>query len=66
MVEAAPDDAVVFKGVSLVLCITSCHFLRGTHVPCTVTLFILGVAMGSLLAQFFNYDPSSPIEIELF
>ena len=45
---ASPDDAVVFVGVSLVLGIASRHFLRGTRVPYTVALLILGIAMGSL------------------
>ncbi|XP_078171756.1 sodium proton exchanger, putative (NHX7) (SOS1) [Carex rostrata] len=48
MVESTPDDAVVFVGVSLVLGIASRQFLRGTRVPYTVALLILGVAMGSL------------------
>jgi hypothetical protein len=43
-----PDDAVLFVGVSLVLGIASRHLLRGTRVPYTVALLILGVALGSL------------------
>lgn len=43
-----PDDAVVFVGVSLVLGIASRHLLRGTRVPYTVALLILGVGLGSL------------------
>ncbi|OAY77908.1 Sodium/hydrogen exchanger 7 [Ananas comosus] len=44
----APDDAVVFVGISLVLGIASRHLLRGTRVPYTVALLVLGVALGSL------------------
>nr|BAF41925.1 Na+/H+ antiporter [Phragmites australis] len=43
-----PDDAVLFVGVSLVLGIASRHLLRGTRVPYTVALLVLGVALGSL------------------
>uniref|UniRef100_A0A0E0BVT5 Cyclic nucleotide-binding domain-containing protein n=1 Tax=Oryza glumipatula TaxID=40148 RepID=A0A0E0BVT5_9ORYZ len=46
--EAEPDDAVLFVGVSLVLGIASRHLLRGTRVPYTVALLVLGVALGSL------------------
>ncbi|CAN6339204.1 unnamed protein product [Urochloa humidicola] len=48
MAEAEPDDAVLFVGVSLVLGIASRHLLRGTRVPYTVALLVLGVALGSL------------------
>jgi hypothetical protein len=48
MGEPAPDDAVLFVGVSLVLGIASRHLLRGTRVPYTVALLVLGVALGSL------------------
>ncbi|GJN35654.1 hypothetical protein PR202_gb24449 [Eleusine coracana subsp. coracana] len=48
MGEPEPDDAVLFVGVSLVLGIASRHLLRGTRVPYTVALLILGVALGSL------------------
>ncbi|KAL6623724.1 hypothetical protein ACP70R_033603 [Stipagrostis hirtigluma subsp. patula] len=48
MGEGEPDDAVLFVGVSLVLGIASRHLLRGTRVPYTVALLVLGVALGSL------------------
>ncbi|CAM0147134.1 unnamed protein product [Urochloa decumbens] len=48
MAEPEPDDAVLFVGVSLVLGIASRHLLRGTRVPYTVALLVLGVALGSL------------------
>ncbi|KAG2631029.1 hypothetical protein PVAP13_3KG576900 [Panicum virgatum] len=48
MGEPEPDDAVLFVGVSLVLGIASRHLLRGTRVPYTVALLVLGVALGSL------------------
>lgn len=56
-----PSVAVVFVGISLVLGIASRHLLRGTRVPYTVALLILGIALGSLgvcscrLRFFFNY-----------
>lgn len=43
-----PTDAVLFVGISLVLGIASRHALRGTRVPYTVALLVLGIAMGSL------------------
>jgi hypothetical protein len=46
--EPEPDDAVIFVGVSLVLGIGSRHLLRGTRVPYTVALLVLGVALGAL------------------
>ena len=46
--EGNPTDAVLFVGISLVLGIASRHLLRGTRVPYTVALLVLGIAMGSL------------------
>ncbi|KAK1263900.1 Sodium/hydrogen exchanger 7 [Acorus gramineus] len=43
-----PEDAVVFFGLSLVLGIASRHLLRGTRVPYTVALLVLGIALGAL------------------
>ncbi|KAK9277152.1 hypothetical protein L1049_006691 [Liquidambar formosana] len=43
-----PTDAVIFVGISLVLGICCRHLLRGTRVPYTVALLVLGVALGSL------------------
>lgn len=43
-----PVDAVIFFGISLVLGIASRHLLRGTRVPYTVALLVLGVALGSI------------------
>ncbi|GAB2226023.1 hypothetical protein Droror1_Dr00021806 [Drosera rotundifolia] len=43
-----PTDAVIFVGVSLVSGIACRHLLRGTRVPYTVALLILGIALGSL------------------
>ncbi|GMN38291.1 hypothetical protein TIFTF001_007530, partial [Ficus carica] len=43
-----PTDAVIFFGLSLVLGIACRHVLRGTRVPYTVALLILGIALGSL------------------
>ncbi|KAL7598716.1 hypothetical protein Lser_V15G22190 [Lactuca serriola] len=43
-----PTDAVLFVGISLVLGIASRHLLRGTRVPYTVALLVLGIAMGSI------------------
>ncbi|CAA6664256.1 unnamed protein product [Spirodela intermedia] len=45
---AEPEDAVVFVGICLVLGIASRHLLRGSRVPYTVALFVLGIALGSL------------------
>ncbi|KAK1314612.1 Sodium/hydrogen exchanger 7 [Acorus calamus] len=41
-----PEDAVVFFGLSLVLGIASRHLLRGTRVPYTVALLVLGITLG--------------------
>ncbi|KAA8529903.1 hypothetical protein F0562_034493 [Nyssa sinensis] len=43
-----PVDAVIFFGISLVLGIACRHVLRGTRVPYTVALLILGIGLGSL------------------
>ena len=58
MGEPEPDDAVLFVGVSLVLGIASRHLLRGTRVPYTVALLVLGVALGSL-GKRWNLLPST-------
>ncbi|URE38271.1 Cyclic nucleotide-binding domain [Musa troglodytarum] len=44
----SPDDAVIFVGISLLLGIGSRHLLRGTRVPYTVALLILGIVLGSI------------------
>ncbi|KAF3566693.1 hypothetical protein DY000_02013836 [Brassica cretica] len=46
--ESSPVDAVLFVGMSLVLGIASRHLLRGTRVPYTVALLVIGIALGSL------------------
>ncbi|KAK3222268.1 hypothetical protein Dsin_009293 [Dipteronia sinensis] len=43
-----PSDAVLFVGICLVLGIASRHLLRGTRVPYTVALLVIGIALGSL------------------
>ncbi|XP_022891851.1 sodium/hydrogen exchanger 7-like [Olea europaea var. sylvestris] len=43
-----PTDAVIFVGISLVLGIACRHVLRGTRVPYTVALLILGIGLGAL------------------
>ncbi|KAF5763237.1 putative cation/H+ exchanger, rmlC-like jelly roll, cation/H+ exchanger, CPA1 family [Helianthus annuus] len=43
-----PTDAVLFVGISLVLGIASRHVLRGTRVPYTVALLVIGIGLGSL------------------
>ncbi|KAK1387163.1 Salt overly sensitive 1 [Heracleum sosnowskyi] len=44
----SPSDAVIFVGICLVLGIASRQLLKGTRVPYTVALLILGVALGSI------------------
>ncbi|XVE91879.1 hypothetical protein REPUB_Repub01dG0049300 [Reevesia pubescens] len=46
--DSDPVDAVVFVGISLMLGIACRHLLRGTRVPYTVALLIIGIALGSL------------------
>lgn len=46
--ESNPSDAVIFVGVCLILGIACRHFLRGTRVPYTVALLIIGIGLGSL------------------
>lgn len=56
-----PSDAVIFFGVSLVLGIACRHFLRGTRVPYTVALLIIGIGLGSLgtaISFFFFFGTS--------
>ncbi|KAL3731242.1 hypothetical protein ACJRO7_028162 [Eucalyptus globulus] len=43
-----PTDAVIFVGICLVLGIACRHLLRGTRVPYTVALLILGITLGSI------------------
>ncbi|XP_010066529.2 sodium/hydrogen exchanger 8 isoform X1 [Eucalyptus grandis] len=43
-----PTDAVIFVGICLVLGIACRHLLRGTRVPYTVALLVLGIALGSI------------------
>lgn len=47
-VSSNPSDAVIFFGMSLVLGIACRHALRGTRVPYTVALLVLGIALGAL------------------
>lgn len=54
-----PSDTVIFFGISLALGIACRHLLRGTRVPYTVALLILGIALGSLGSS----SPSSIIII---
>lgn len=46
--ESDPTNAVIFVGISLVLGIASRHLLRGTRVPYTVALLVLGIGLGAL------------------
>nr|ADK91080.1 SOS1 [Bruguiera gymnorhiza] len=46
--EKNPTDTVIFFGLSLVLGIASRHVLRGTRVPYTVALLVIGIALGAL------------------
>lgn len=46
--DGSPTDAVIFVGISLVLGIASRHALRGTRVPYTVALLVLGIGLGAL------------------
>ncbi|KAG8498739.1 hypothetical protein CXB51_005099 [Gossypium anomalum] len=60
--ESEPVDAVIFVGISLVLGIASRHLLRGTKVPYTVALLIIGLGLGSLehgLLPFLLVVPGS-------
>ncbi|KAF7827546.1 sodium/hydrogen exchanger 8 isoform X1 [Senna tora] len=47
--EWNPTDAVLFVGLSLVLGIACRHLLRGTRVPYTVALLVIGIGLGSLV-----------------
>lgn len=52
--EYNPTDAVIFVGISLVLGIACRHVLRGTRVPYTVALLILGIGLGALGRLLFS------------
>lgn len=54
--ESSPVDAVLFVGMSLVLGIASRHLLRGTRVPYTVALLVIGIALGSLGSISFDHS----------
>ncbi|KAG6399100.1 hypothetical protein SASPL_140574 [Salvia splendens] len=49
--EADPTAAVLFFGISLVLGIACRQALRGTRVPYTVALLLLGIGLGALGAN---------------
>ncbi|TQD74358.1 hypothetical protein C1H46_040114 [Malus baccata] len=49
-----PTNAVAFVGMCLLIGIACRHLLRGTRVPYTVALLILGIGLGSIGA---NIDP---------
>lgn len=59
--QSIPSDAVIFFGLSLALGIACRHLLRGTKVPYTVALIIIGIVLGSLGSHFppFSSSPSS-------
>ncbi|RHN42305.1 putative cation/H+ exchanger, cation/H+ exchanger, CPA1 family [Medicago truncatula] len=46
--SASPLDAVIFFFLSLILGAACRHLFHGTRVPYTVSLLILGIAIGSL------------------
>ncbi|OIV91667.1 hypothetical protein TanjilG_26520 [Lupinus angustifolius] len=46
--DGTPSDAIIFFGLSLALGIACRNLLRGTRIPYTVALLILGIAIGSL------------------
>lgn len=46
--SSSPTDAVIFFGISLVLGIAARHALRGTRVPYTVALLVVGIGLGAL------------------
>lgn len=43
-----PTNAVIFVGISLLLGIGCRHLLRGTRVPYSVALLVLGIGLGAL------------------
>lgn len=52
-----PTNAVIFVGISLLLGIACRHVLRGTRVPYSVALLVLGIGIGSLGSFFlFIFD----------
>ncbi|GMJ13363.1 ARABIDOPSIS SALT OVERLY SENSITIVE 1, SALT OVERLY SENSITIVE 1, ARABIDOPSIS NA+/H+ ANTIPORTER 7 [Hibiscus trionum] len=46
--SSEPVDAVIFVGISLALGIACRHIFRGTRVPYTVALLIIGIGLGSI------------------
>ncbi|XP_057417539.1 sodium/hydrogen exchanger 7-like isoform X2 [Lotus japonicus] len=46
--ESNPSDCVIFFGLCLALGIACRHLLRGTRVPYTAALLIIGIALGSI------------------
>ncbi|CAH9078899.1 unnamed protein product, partial [Cuscuta epithymum] len=46
--DSNPTDAVIFVGISLVLGIACRHLLRGSRVPYTVALLVVGIGLGAL------------------
>ncbi|KAG6713465.1 hypothetical protein I3842_05G154400 [Carya illinoinensis] len=52
--HSSPTDAVSFFGLCLVLGIACRHLLRGTRVPYTLALLILGIGLGSIGICFIS------------
>ncbi|XP_019460039.1 PREDICTED: sodium/hydrogen exchanger 8 isoform X2 [Lupinus angustifolius] len=46
--DGTPSDAVIFFGLSLAIGIACRHLLRGTRIPYTVALLVVGIGLGSL------------------
>jgi hypothetical protein len=46
--ESHPENAILFVAVSLVLGVICRQIFRGTKVPYTVALLILGIALGAV------------------
>lgn len=54
-----PTNAVIFVGISLLLGIGCRHLLRGTRVPYSVALLVLGIGLGALgLSTFIFFSLS--------
>ncbi|KZV31394.1 hypothetical protein F511_05498 [Dorcoceras hygrometricum] len=53
--SSSPTDAVIFFGISLLLGIASRHALRGTRVPYTVALLVIGIGLGAIVNLIAEY-----------
>lgn len=57
--EVGPEVAILFVGVALFLGMVSRHLFKGSRIPYTVVLLLLGIGIGGLGDSFIYLSNSS-------